>query len=86
MRYLILILLVGCSAEVNPRTQPDRRCVDTRDGEKFVLLGSTFRDGKYDPFLGDACVTGDTDTGKTITVCRSHEEWLKCDPDFYATK
>lgn len=78
MRYLILILLAGCTMNADPTASFEfNKCVDTRDGETFTLVGSTVRNGRYG--IGTpSCVDIDDTTGRKHTLCGGNV-WLKCE-------
>jgi hypothetical protein len=78
---LILTLLAGCQMEgkvSGEALKHDFSCLDSRDGERFVLIGSTTRNPRAG--IGTAsCVDMDDSTGQTWRICSDSEAWLKCE-------
>ena len=82
MRYLILVLLAGCTIESGSggvtAAFEFNECVDTRDGETFTLVGNTARNGRIGIGV-PGCVDIDDTTGRTRTLCTEDSVWLKCE-------
>jgi len=76
----MLMLLVGCTIESGDVTASYEfnKCIDTRDGEEFTLVGNTARNARVG-IGAPSCVDIDDTTGRTRTLCSYHTAWIKCE-------
>lgn len=77
---LLTTVLGGCGFKAEATEESKRQhmyCTDTRDGERFSFKGSTIRNAVIG--FSDSCVEVTTDAGKEMTLCKSHEAFIKCE-------
>lgn len=76
----LLILLAGCTIDSGEVTTDFDLavCTDTRDGEEFTIIASTFRNHRTGIFAPTTVQVDDTE-GRTRTLS-SDDVWLKCVP------